>query len=295
MEGKKEFVNTIVADPTGDHFALCTTYPAVPMHSFSDGQKAGYLWGAPKTGIVSGCFDAAGDLFVGTTVSTGSSNPSVFVWHVPSEKIRCSFAGHDGLVTGAAFLRGDDTKVTTCSHDHTLRIYDIPRNLCLKTIETNTAINAVITGPFGIITSHQDGTLSRWDERSGSLQATSSALHSRAIVSAVHLPETEELITVSLDHSIKSIDLATLSVTQTLRHDKLRIPSEGGTPSVSSDGKYLAVGSSNGAVFVWNRAWNSELETILEGHDSAVVATAWSRSTGLLASADRAGSIKIWK
>lgn len=281
--------------PSGDSFALCTTYPALPIHAFSDGHKAGYLWGGPKSGIVAGCFDASGDQFVGTTVSTGSANPSIFVWHVPSEKIRCSFAGHDGLVTGAAFLRGDDTKIATCSHDHTLRIFDIPRNLCLKTVETNTAINAVIAGPFGIITAHQDGTLSRWDERSGTPLATSSALHSRAIVSILPLAETDELITVSLDHSVKSIDLATLSVTQTLRHERLRIPSEGGMPSLSPDNKHLAIGSSNGSVFIWNRAWNNELETTLEGHDSAVVATAWSKSTGLLASADRSGGIKIWK
>jgi len=214
---------------------------------------------------------------------------------VPSEKIRSSLAGHDGLVTGAAFLRGDDTKVATGSHDHTVRIYDLPRSLCLKTVETRSAVNAVLAGTFGILTAHQDGTICRWDERSGSLLASSAAIHTRAIVSAVHLPETNEIITVSLDHSIKSVDLGTLAVTQTLKHESFRVPAEGGLPSLSPDNKFIAVGSSSGSLFIFNRAWNSHVETILDGHKSAIVATAWSEKSGLLVSADRTGCIKIWK
>lgn len=282
-------------DPNGENFAACTTYPAVPIFSISDGSKQQFLWGGPKTGITAGCFNTSGDLFVGTTISTGSSNPSVFVWNVPTEKIRCCLSGHDGLVTGAAFLRGDDTKIVTGSHDHTLRIYDLPRSLCLKTIETRSAINAVLTGSFGILTALQDGSICRYDERTGKLESQSPSLHTRAILSAVYLPNTNEVITVSLDHTIKAIDLNTMAASQVFRHEAFRVPAEGGLPCLSSDEKFLVAGSSNGSLFVWNRAWNSELETILTEHDSAVVATLWSQKANQLVSADRNGCIKVWK
>lgn len=282
-------------EPIGETVAVCTTYPAVSIFSISDGSKQHFLWGGPKTGITAGCFNTSGDLFVGTTISTGSSNPSVFVWNVPTEKIRCCLSGHDGLVTSAAFLRGDDTKIVSGSHDHTLRIYDLPRSLCLKTIETKSAVNAVLTGPFGILTALQDGSICRYDERSGKLEAQSSNLHNRAILSVVCLPNTNEIITVSLDHTIKAVDLNTLAASQVFRHDAFRVPSEGGLPCLSSDEKFLMAGSSNGSVFVWNRAWNSELETILTGHDSSVVATLWSHKSNQLVSSDRNGCIKLWR
>lgn len=251
------------------------------------------MMGGPKTGIISGRFNPAGDIFVGTTTSTGSAHPCVHVWSVPSEKIRGYLGGHDGVVTGVAFLPGDDTKIVTCSHDHTIRIFDLPRSLCLKTVETKTAVNAVLTGDKGIMTAHQDGTICRWDERTGTLQSISHNLHSRAIMSMVQVPDSNEIITMSLDHSLKSVDLRSLCATQTFRHENLRVPSEGSCPALSPDGKLLAAGSSSGELFIWNRVWNSQVETVLNGHNASIVSTLWSK--GSLVSADRTGTIKVWK
>ncbi|KAF2218731.1 WD40-repeat-containing domain protein [Elsinoe ampelina] len=60
------------------------------------------------------------------------------------------------------------------------------------------------------------------------------------------------------------------------------------------DGRRLLTGSTSGEFTLWNGiSWN--FETIMQAHDSAIRAVAWSHSDEWLISADQAGIVKYWQ
>ena len=107
-----------------------------------------------------------------------------------------------------------------------------------------------------------------------------------------------EVLTNSLDSSMKTVDVRTGTAVHTFRHAEFST-SHGWSRSVySPDGRYLAAGSSsNGTIFVWN-ASNGELEAKLSGgHNAGVVGIDWCRGgTGgqQVASIDRKGVLVLW-
>lgn len=295
VDGKKEVVNMTVINRATDQFALCTSYPSVAVHAFADGSRARLIRGGPKTGIVSGCFNTPGDLFVGTTHSSGGASPSIYMWHVPTEKIRMLLSGHEAVVSGAAFMPGDDTKLVTCSHDQTIKVWDLPRNLCLRTIDVKSEANSVVTGSFGLASVHRDGAVVKWDERASNPAVASASAHAKAVLNACVSNDGRELITSSMDHTVKIIDAATLQTKLTLRHDNFKACSEGCLPSIDAGGRLVAAGSVDGSLFIWNRTQDGQLEALLTGHESSVTSTSWSSKSGTLASSDRAGSVIMWR
>jgi autophagy-related protein 16 len=61
----------------------------------------------------------------------------------------------------------------------------------------------------------------------------------------------------------------------------------------SPDGRWVAAGSGNGKVVLWNTGTGG-VEGVLEAHESAVSCCAWDPAEGKLASADKKGNLMIW-
>lgn len=299
VAGKKELINTMVLAKVQNTVAICTTYPSIGLHSLSDGTKTSHLWGGPKTGISSGAFNETGDLFAGTTISGSAGSSSIYVWHVPSEKIRAQLDGHDGMVTGAAFLHGDDTKLATVGQDRTVKIWDLPRGFCLRTFEIPAEGTSIVALKSSLASGHRDGSVGFWDERVPTTLGIT-ALHPKAITNLsldVSNPH-EAIISASLDHSLKIMDCSSKRTLQSFSHQNFRVGPYGTLPAGCPSGKFIAAGSSNGDLFIWNRAWGADVEAVLEGHKASIVSSIWTRDSegnSLIASADRNGTVMIWK
>jgi WD40 repeat protein len=70
-------------------------------------------------------------------------------------------------------------------------------------------------------------------------------------------------------------DLHTLKTVATLEHHDLIIPSAGCNFGLSHNGKFLAVGSQNGQVFVFNLETNKIEEIFTGEHTTSVVGCDW--------------------
>ncbi len=64
---------------------------------------------------------------------------------------------------------------------------------------------------------------------------------------------------------MKLIDVRQLSVVSTFSDERLRIGMNWSRSCISPDSSFVASGSADGNLFVWN-TMNEKLETILKGH-----------------------------
>lgn len=62
---------------------------------------------------------------------------------------------------------------------------------------------------------------------------------------------------------------------------------------MSPDEKYIAAGSADGAVVVWDQATPGS-EKLLRGHKHPVLACCWSVIGQPLATADKVGTVILW-
>lgn len=69
---------------------------------------------------------------------------------------------------------------------------------------------------------------------------------------------------------------------------------------MSVDGHFVAAGSGDGAVFVWDLSRPSTagrgppVPIVLRHHTEAVVAASWSSDVSVLATADKSGTVALW-
>jgi len=129
----------------------------------------------------------------------------------------------------------------------------------------------------------------------------SSGLHESGITSVQFNPsDSTQVLTNSLDSSLKIVDLRTGTAIHTFRHPEFMTSHGWSSSCFSPDGRYAAAGSSStgGCVFVWETDGAGELKAKLKGgHKAAVVGIDWCRggSSGQqVTSIDRKGVMVLW-
>lgn len=96
------------------------------------------------------------------------------------------------------------------------------------------------------------------------------------------------------DDSLVTIDLRmNQKICSTLTDDEFHVGCDWTRAAFSGSGEYAAVGSADGTVFIFNVTTNA-VEQRLKEHSSAVIAVAWHRCDGILASCDKAKKVVIW-
>ena len=129
-------------------------------------------------------------------------------------------------------------------------------------------------------------------------------LHESGITSVQFNPtDSAQVLTNSLDSSLKIVDLRTGTALHTFCHVELSTSHGWSSSCFSPDGRYVAAGSSlNGIVFVWDAlAEDGEKQQLKArltgGHKAAVVGIDWCHggsSCQQVASLDRTGVLVLW-
>lgn len=250
-------------------------------------ESKGALFGS-NAGIMAIDFDSSG------TVILGASNDyATRVWTVNDQRLRHTLTGHSGKVMAAKFL-GEATKVVSGSHDRTLKIWDLRSKACIETKFAGSSCNDLVTVDNAgsiIISGHFDKSIRFWDSRSES--SCNNVLLNGKVTSLDLTRDAKYLVCCVRDDTLKLLDLRMNQVVSLFSCDGFKVGCDYSRATFSPDGLYVAVGSSDGSVYIWSMA-TTRVETILKEHGSAITATAWNPFGSFLASVDRTRKAVIW-
>ncbi|CAG8801464.1 36668_t:CDS:2, partial [Racocetra persica] len=177
----------------------------------------------------------------------------------------------------------------TGSHDRTIKVWDLQKGYCIRTIFSFSSCNDVV--PLDeegttLVSGHLDNNLRFWDVRSGKDIKELTGIHLGQITSVSVSPDGSKVLTNSRDNTLKIVDLRTYDVEQTLHAEGYKTGANWSKSCFSPDGRYVAAGSLDGTIFYWN-IQKSKLEKTVKEHNSSVCGVSWSPQGGQVFSADK--------
>ncbi|XP_061935959.1 autophagy-related protein 16-1 isoform X2 [Apis cerana] len=270
-------------------------------------ESKGILVGS-NAGVMCVDFDSTGTLILGASNDYASR-----VWTVSDFRLKVSdpfiltrggptrlhpwkhhtLTGHCGKVMAAKFL-GEPSKVVTGSYDRTLKIWDLRSKACIETKFAGSSCNDLVTSDGAgstIISGHFDHRIRFWDTRA---ESSSNDILLEGKVTSLDLSrDANYLLSCVRDDTLKLIDLRMKKIIGSFSADGFKVGFDWTRATFSPDGQYIAVGSSDGSVFIWSVATNT-IETVLKNHSAVVTAVSWHPHGTYFASVDRAKTVTIW-
>ncbi|EFA82370.1 autophagy protein 16 [Heterostelium album PN500] len=229
----------------------------------------------------------------------GTSNDnSARLWNVELGRPRHTLTGHIGKVYTGKFMLGSD-KVVTGSHDRTIKLWDLQKGYCNRTIFCFSSCNDLVTLNTGslIASGHVDHSVRFWDCNSGESVRVLEAIHEGQITSICQSLDPNLILTNSRDHTLKIIDVRTYLTLKTFKDQDYRNGLNWSRASWSPDGKYVAAGSIDGSICVWNALSGKTEKIISKVHNigSSICCCAWSPLGYSFISGDKDKNIVQWE
>ncbi len=224
---------------------------------------------------------------------------AVRLWDATTGRMRHTLTGHAEKVVSAKFCPWNYARAVSCSHDRTIKVWDLERGFCKASIMCASNCNSVTYGESAavVISGHYDGAARIWDLRQkpgAACDPVEVRGHSQHVTAVTMMPTNRsQFITSSRDNTLKLVDLRSGrgDVVRTLKASGYRSGTQWANPCVAPDGRHVVAGGADGGVFVWN-VNDGGLKVTLRGHDVAVATCAWSQSG--LVTADKNGVAIVW-
>lgn len=248
-------------------------------------EPKGALTGS-NAGITSIEFDSAG-----TYLLAASNDFASRIWTVDDYRLRHTLTGHSGKVLSARFLL-DNARIVSGSYDRTLKLWDLRSKVCMKTVFAGSSCNDIVCTEQCVMSGHFDKKVRFWDIRAESIVQELELLGRVTSLDLNH--DRTELLTCSRDDLVKIIDLRTNAVRQTFNAQGFKCGSDFTRVTFSPDGSYVAAGSADGVLYIWNVLTGKLEKTLDKGHSSAINSVSWSPSGAYVASVEKGSKGVLW-
>ncbi|XP_063061530.1 autophagy-related protein 16-1 isoform X2 [Engraulis encrasicolus] len=248
-------------------------------------EPKGALTGS-NAGITSIEFDSAGSYLLAASNDFASR-----IWTIDDFRLRHTLTGHSGKVLAARFLL-DNARIVSGSYDRTLKLWDLRSKVCMKTVFAGSSCNDIVCTEQCVMSGHFDKKVRFWDIRAESIVRELELLGRVTSLDLNH--DRTELLTCSRDDLVKIIDLRTNAVRQTFSAQGFKCGSDWSRVTFSPDGSYVAAGSAEGSLFVWNVLTGKLDRTLDKGHGSAVNSVSWSPSGTFVVSVEKGSKAVLW-
>ncbi|XP_055022572.1 autophagy-related protein 16-1 isoform X2 [Boleophthalmus pectinirostris] len=248
-------------------------------------EAKGALTGS-NAGITSIDFDSAGSYLLAASNDFASR-----IWTVDDSRLRHTLTGHSGKVLAARFLL-DNARIVSGSYDRTLKLWDLKSKVCMKTVFAGSSCNDIVCTEQCVMSGHFDKKVRFWDIRSESIVRE---LELQGRVTSLDLNhDRTELLSCSRDDLLKIIDLRTTAVRQTFSAQGFKCGADWTRVTFSPDGSYVAGGSADGALYVWNVLTGKVDRVLDKNHNSAINSVSWSPSGAYVASVEKGSRAILW-
>ncbi|XP_016397432.1 ATG16 autophagy related 16-like 2 isoform X2 [Sinocyclocheilus rhinocerous] len=248
-------------------------------------QNRGTLDGSNE-GITSIEFDPTG-----TQILAASYDKSALFWRLEDSVPKVTLTGHSRKVTAARF-KYSQRQVVTGSADRTVKIWDLQRAACIQTIEVLSFCSDVVCSEYLIISSHYDRKIRFWDSRAGT--CTQEVPLQGRVTSLDLCPNHRQLLSCSRDDILQLVDLRKSNDRVAFRAEGFKCGSDSTKAIFSPDGSFLAAGSADGAVYIWNVSTGNLEKRLPDMHRASISAVAWSLSGEYVVSVDKSRRAVLW-
>ncbi|KAI9499022.1 WD40-repeat-containing domain protein [Zychaea mexicana] len=279
----------IKASSAGNMFATGGSDKKLKVYDAKSGNVTMTLGGSLQS-ITSVCFNPTDELVLGS-----STDNSTRIWQLSTQRIRHTLTGHIGKVFAAQFT-ADSKRVVSGSHDRTLKVWDLQRGYCIRTIFTFSSCNdltlADVEGQT-LVSGHLDNNIRLWDTRTGNGIKELTGVHSGQVTSVSVSPGGDTLLTNSRDNTLKLIDLRMYDIVATFQAPTYRNGANWSRSCFSPDGSYIAAGSSDGTLHIWNQLTRN-LEKTIKEHRGVMCGVSWSPMGDYLYTAETNKNVCIY-
>ncbi|KAF2070613.1 hypothetical protein CYY_008070 [Polysphondylium violaceum] len=232
------------------------------------------------------------------TILGTSNDNSARLWSVDLGRPRHTLTGHIGKVYSGRFISSN--KVATGSHDRTIKLWDLQRGYCNRTIFCASSCNDLVTmNAGGILASgHVDHSLRFWDTNAGEATQCLTSIHEGQITSITNSPvNNNHILTSSRDHTLKIVDVRTYDVVKTYKDPEYRNGLNWTRAAWSPDGKYISAGSIDGSIYIWDVKSAKTIKVLTKVHNNgaSVSCLSWNPLGNLFVSADKEKNIIQWE
>uniref|UniRef100_M4AIP1 ATG16 autophagy related 16-like 2 (S. cerevisiae) n=1 Tax=Xiphophorus maculatus TaxID=8083 RepID=M4AIP1_XIPMA len=185
---------------------------------------------------------------MGRRILAASHNKSALLWRLDDSAPKVTLTGHSRKVTAARFTCVPH-QVVTGSTDRTVRLWDLNRAAC----ECPSVLSSdcdLVCSDSSIISGHFDCKIRVWDSRTVSCVQE---LPSQGRVTSLDLSsDRRQLLSCCRDDCLQLLDLRWTNDRMCFRADGFKCGGDSTKAVISPDGCYLAAGSADGAVYIWN-------------------------------------------
>uniref|UniRef100_A0A1I7TIF7 WD_REPEATS_REGION domain-containing protein n=1 Tax=Caenorhabditis tropicalis TaxID=1561998 RepID=A0A1I7TIF7_9PELO len=224
-----------------------------------------------------------------------SNDKNVRLWNLDTSRLMSTLSGHADQVTCVKFYQSHSA--VSGSADRVIKIWDLQNQRCSRSLFPASKILDVATNMGGspslFATGHFDKKLRFYDGRSSDPVKT---VEMGGRITSLDVTMSGcELLVSTRDDTITLMDLRSFQTVHCYSAENYRTSSDSSRVILSSGNEYVAAGSSNGCVFIWNRNTTKLEKRLSSSSENPIFSLSWNPTGYGLLSSSKQKVVTLWK